>query len=172
MKRSKGEMGRSSLMQVGRRVDYAVRALAYLAGQPPEKIVSKAEIEKSQDIPSHYLSKIMKDLVAGGFVNSHVGSKGGFRLAKAAQEISIKEIYECVEGPLVLMQSVVKGEEYCPYYSACTQISIWAKAQNLLASYLAKVSIADIADQQGLRERWTRLRGEASFSTKEKLSAM
>lgn len=165
-------MGRSSLLQVGRRVDYAVRALAYLAGQPPEKIVGKAEIEKSQDIPSHYLSKIMKDLVAGGFVNSHVGSKGGFRLAKASQEISIKEIYECVEGPLVLMQSVVKGEEYCLYYSACTQISIWAKAQNLLAGYLSKVSIADIADRQGLRERWRRLRGEASFSTKEKLSAM
>ena len=168
MKSSKGEMGRSSLLQVGRRVDYAVRALAYLAGQPPEKIVGKAEIEKSQDIPSHYLSKIMKDLVAGGFVNSQVGSKGGFRLAKASQEISIKEIYECVEGPLVLMQSVVKGEEYCLYYSTCTQISIWAKAQNLLASYLAKVSIADIADQQGLRERLMSLHGQLGFSQKEK----
>ncbi len=152
-------MGRSSLMNVGRRVDYAVRALAYLAGQSPDRIVSKAEIEEKQDIPPHYLSKIMKNLVAGGFVCSHRGSKGGFMLAKVPKEISLKEVYECVEGPLVLMESVVKGEEYCPYYSACTQIPVWEKAQNLLAGFLAKISISDVVDQEGLRERLTRPKG-------------
>ena len=69
-------------MNVGRRVDYAVRALSYLAGQATGRIISRVEIEKSQDIPSFYLSKIMKDLVAGGLVESHIGSKGGFTLAK------------------------------------------------------------------------------------------
>lgn len=128
-------------MNVGRRVDYALRALAYLAGQPPGRIVSKAEIEEKQDIPPHYLAKIMKDLVAGDFVGSHVGAKGGFMLAKVPKEISLKEVYECVEGPLVLMESVVKGEEYCAYYSACTQIPVWEKAQNLLAGFLAKISV-------------------------------
>ncbi|NIM18814.1 MAG: Rrf2 family transcriptional regulator, partial [Candidatus Latescibacteria bacterium] len=72
-------------MNVGRRVDYAVRALAYLAGQPVGKIVSRADIEKHQNIPAYYLSKIMKDLVAGGLVRSHIGSKGGFTLARSAQ---------------------------------------------------------------------------------------
>jgi Rrf2 family protein len=162
MKGSKRETYKSSLMNVGRRVDYAVRALAYLAGQPPDRTVSKGEIEEKQDIPSHYLSKIMKDLVAGGLVCSHRGSKGGFRLAKAPKEISVKKVYECVEGPLVLMESVVKGEEYCPYYSACTQVPIWAKAQNLLGAFLAGVSIADIADQHGLRERLISFHGQVS----------
>lgn len=140
-------------MQVGRRVDYAVRALAYLAGQHPDKTAGKAEIEKKQDIPPHYLSKIMKDLVAGGFVHSRHGPKGGFVLARPAKQISIKEVYESVEGPLVLMQSLEKGEEYCPYFTVCSQISVWERAQSLLARYLAKVSIADIADRQGLKER-------------------
>jgi len=57
-------------MNVGRRVDYAVRALSYLAGQPSGRVVSRSDIEKSQDIPSFYLSKIMKDLVSGGLVES------------------------------------------------------------------------------------------------------
>ena len=92
-------------MNVGRRVDYAVRALSFLAGQPAGKIVSRADIEKSQDIPSFYLSKIMKDLVAGGLVQSHVGSKGGFSLAKLASNISIKDVEETVERPLVLLQA-------------------------------------------------------------------
>ncbi len=76
MRNPKKENERSSLMHVGRRVDYAIRALAYLASQPPGKIVPKAEIEKMQDIPSHYLSKIMKDLVDHGLVHSQLGAKG------------------------------------------------------------------------------------------------
>jgi Rrf2 family protein len=150
-------MERSSLMNVGRRVDYAVRALSYLAGQTDGKIVSRADIEKSQDIPSFYLSKIMKDLVAGGLVHSHIGSKGGFTLAKAATTISIKEVYETVERPLVLMECLEKGVNYCSYCSVCSQKSIWEEAQNLLATFLAGVSIANIADRQGLKGRLNKM---------------
>src|SRR4029453_960679 len=109
MKRSKTRTERSSLMNVGRRVDYAVRALSFLAGQPAGKIVSRADIEKSQDIPSFYLSKIMKDLVAGGLVESHIGSKGGFSLAKLATSISIKDVYETGERPFFVMVSLRGG---------------------------------------------------------------
>ncbi len=140
-------------MNVGRRVDYAVRALTYLAGQPSGKIVSRADIEEKQGIPSYYLSKIMKDLVEGGLVQSHVGSKGGFSLAKKPQSISLKEVYEIVERPLVLMECLEKGRDYCSYCAVCTQITIWEKAQALVGNYLAGVSVGDIADRQGLKER-------------------
>ncbi|MEX0805783.1 MAG: Rrf2 family transcriptional regulator [Candidatus Binatia bacterium] len=140
-------------MNVGRRVDYAVRALSYLAGQPSGTIVSRADIEKNQVIPSFYLSKIMKDLVAGGLVHSHIGSKGGFTLAKAPSAISIKDVYETVERPLVLMECLEKGVEYCSFCSVCSQKSIWEEAQTMLANFLAGVSIRDIADRYGLKER-------------------
>jgi len=153
MKRSKTKTERSSLMNVGRRVDYAVRALSFLAGQPAGKIVSRADIEKSQDIPSFYLSKIMKDLVAGGLVQSHIGSKGGFSLAKLATSISIKDVYETVERPLVLMDCLQRGADYCSYCSVCTQKSIWEEAQKVLADFLGRISINDIADRQGLKGR-------------------
>jgi len=144
---------RSSLMNVGRRVDYAVRALAFLAGQQAGAIVSRADIEKSQDIPSFYLSKIMKDLVAGGLVQSHIGSKGGFTLAKKAGAITIKDIYETVERPLVLMECLEQGASYCSFCSVCTQKSIWEEAQSVLANFLTGVTIADIADRQGMKGR-------------------
>lgn len=144
---------RSSLMNVGRRVDYAVRALSYLAGQPAGKIVSRVEIEKKQAIPASYLSKIMKDLVAGGLIHSHIGSKGGFSLARAPEAISLKEVYEAVERPLVLMDCLEQGEQYCSYCGVCTQRSVWENVQSLVADYLAKVSIHDIADSHGLKRR-------------------
>jgi Rrf2 family protein len=149
--KTKGE--RSSLMNVGRRVDYAVRALSFLAGQPSGTIVSRADIEKSQDVPSFYLSKIMKDLVAGGLVQSHIGSKGGFTLAKKAAAITIKDIYETVERPLVLMECLERGASYCSYCAVCTQKSVWEEAQSVLANFLAGVTIADIADRQGMKAR-------------------
>lgn len=143
-------------MNVGRRVDYAVRALSYLAGQSPGTIVSRADIEKSQDVPSFYLSKIMKDLVTGGLVQSHIGSKGGFTLAKGADAITLKEVYETVERPLVLMECLDRGVDYCSYCTVCSQRSVWDKAQEVLGNYLASVTIADVADGQGLKRRLNR----------------
>jgi Rrf2 family protein len=153
MKRSKARAERSSLMNVGRRVDYAVRALSYLAGQPAGHVVSRSEIEQSQGIPSFYLSKIMKDLVAGGLVTSRVGSKGGFLLAKPAASISIKDIYESVERPLVLMDCLEQGASYCSFCTVCSQKSVWDEAQRILVNFLGGVFISDIADRQGLKGR-------------------
>jgi len=149
---------RSSLMNVGRRVDYAVRALSYLAGQPEGRIISRMEIEEKQAIPSYYLSKIMKDLVAGGLVRSHIGAKGGFSLARSPEAITIKEVYETVERPLTLMECLDKGEKYCSYCGVCSQRSVWDNVQSLVADYLARVSIGDIADPQGLTHRLSTLR--------------
>jgi Rrf2 family protein len=91
--------------------------------------------------------------VAGGLVRSHIGSKGGFTLAKAADSISIKDIYETVERPLVLMECLEKGVSYCSYCAVCSQKSIWEEAQSILANFLAGMSVASIADRQGLKGR-------------------
>jgi Rrf2 family protein len=140
-------------MNVGRRVDYAVRALSYLAGQPAGKVISRADIEQKQGIPPSYLSKIMKDLVAGGLVHSHIGSKGGFSLARPSQAISLKQVYETVERPIVLMECLEQGERYCSYCGVCTQRTVWDNVQTLIADYLGGVSIRDIADPEGLKGR-------------------
>jgi Rrf2 family protein len=143
---------RSSLMNIGRRVDYAIRALSYLAAQPQQQIVSRREIQTKQDIPAHFLSKIMKRLASAGFVQSYMGTRGGFTLKKSPAEINLKEVYECLEGPLLLMGCLEERERVCQYCSVCNQISIWHEAQQLLANYLAGVSLQQIADKAGLRE--------------------
>jgi Rrf2 family protein len=143
---------RSSLMNIGRRVDYAVRALSYLAAQPQDKIVSRREIQNKQDIPAHFLSKIMKRLVSGGLVHSYMGAHGGFALKKPASTISLKEVYECLEGPLLLMDCLDAGERACRYCPVCRQISVWHEAQRILSGYLAGVSLGQIAHHIGLRE--------------------
>jgi DNA-binding IscR family transcriptional regulator len=65
---------RASLMNVGREVDYAVRALSYMAvasrwGAP----IRRADIGQAQAIPRHYLAKILRKAVDGGLVESGAG---------------------------------------------------------------------------------------------------
>jgi Rrf2 family protein len=86
-------------------------------------------------------------------VQSHIGSKGGFTLAKKAASITIKDIYETVERPLVLMECLEQGMNYCSFCTVCKQKSIWEEAQSVLANFLAGVTIADIADRQGMKGR-------------------
>ena len=130
-----------------------MKSVTYLAAQPLDRVIGSREITQQQDIPSHYLSKIMKDLVATGLVKSHVGCRGGFNLAKPADAISLKEVYEAVEKPLVLMECLDKRELSCPYCGVCTQISVWDRAQSLLTNYLAGISLGSIADEGGLKSR-------------------
>lgn len=153
---------RSSLMNIGKRVDYAVRALSYLAAQPHGTIVSRREIQRKQDIPSHFLSKIMKQLAGGNLVESYMGARGGFSLKKPAAHISLKEVYECLEGPLLLMECLEEGEQVCQYCEVCNQISVWGEAQRRLAAYLASVSLGQIAHKAGLREELAH-RGQAGY---------
>lgn len=144
---------RSSLMNVGRRVDYAIRALAYLAGQPPKRIVPCGEIEARQGVPRHFLSKILRSLVAAGLLESLSGARGGFRLQRPPTQISVRQVYEGVEGELRLIDCLYDGGTFCCFAPVCTQIDVWRGAQQRLLEYLDSVSIHDIADRQGLISR-------------------
>ncbi|MGE5410507.1 MAG: RrF2 family transcriptional regulator, partial [Clostridiales bacterium] len=57
--------------------EYAIRAVLYLARQPREKLVMSAEIAKSEDIPAHYLAKILQRMAKFGYVDSFKGRGGG-----------------------------------------------------------------------------------------------
>jgi Rrf2 family protein len=140
-------------MNIGRRVDYAVRALAYLASQPAERLVRRAEIQERQGIPPHFLSKILRTLVSAGLLTSVPGARGGFRLGRPAPEISVRAVYESVEGPLSLIECVDRREHFCCFAPVCSQIHIWSGAQQVLGEYLENVSIGDIAEGQGMVRR-------------------
>ena len=139
-------------MNVGRRVDYALRALCYLAARPG-RIVSRTEIQVKQAVPPHFLSKILRRLVSAGLLESVAGARGGFRLGRAAEEISVREVFECVEGGLSLIDCVEQRETFCCFASVCTQRDVWRGAQQVLIDYLDRVSIGEIADRQGLVDR-------------------
>ncbi len=140
-------------MNVGRRVDYALRALCYLAAQPAGRVTTRAEIQKRQGVPPHFLSKILRRLVAAGFLESVPGARGGFRLGRSPHTITVRAVYACVEGDLCLIGCVERGETSCCFAPICHISEVWRGAQQVLIDYLDRISIGDLADEKGLVAR-------------------
>jgi Rrf2 family protein len=140
-------------MNIGRRADYALRAICYIAAQSPERQVSRSEIQQRQGIPPHFLSKILRSLVSAGLLRSVPGVRGGFSLGRDAHQISVRAVYESVEGPLCLVECLDRRQGFCQFAPVCTQRDIWIGAQHVLAAYLDTISIDHIAEQYGLVNR-------------------
>jgi Rrf2 family protein len=79
---------------------YALQALVYLATAKDTPSVRAHTIARVQGLPEDFLAKVLKPLVSARILYSLKGSNGGYRLARAAKEITLLEIVEAVDGPL------------------------------------------------------------------------
>ena len=82
---------------IGNRVEYALHSLLWLAA-PLEQRPSARDLAELQGLSPAFLSKIFQKLEKAGIVEATGGIRGGYRLAKAADEISVLEIIDAVEG--------------------------------------------------------------------------
>ena len=93
---------------------YALRSLLFLAEEGAGVPVQLARIAETQRVPPKYLELIMLDLKRAGLVKSARGPKGGYRLARSADQISFGEIVRSMEGPIALVSCASVN-----YYAPC-----------------------------------------------------
>ena len=92
---------------------YALRSLLYIAEEQDQAPVQLARIAETQRVPPKYLELIMLDLKNAGLVKSTRGPKGGYRLARDAEDISFGDIVRVMEGPIALV-SCASANFYAP----------------------------------------------------------
>ena len=88
---------------LAQRTRYALRSLLYLAEEQGGAPVQLARIAETQRVPPKYLELIMLDLKKAGLVKSVRGPKGGYCLARSADEISFGQVVRSMEGPIALV---------------------------------------------------------------------
>jgi Rrf2 family protein len=92
---------------------YAIRAVIYLAlNNQDEKKIGLKEVSKTLDIPSPFLGKILQTLAKHKLLISTKGPNGGFALAKPANEITLLNIIEIIDG-LDLFDDCLIGLRTC-----------------------------------------------------------
>src|ERR1700746_3393357 len=87
-------------MRLTRASSYAFHAFVFMASQKQNRPVASHLVARARGIPERFLLKVLKPLVAARVLHSIKGPNGGYRLAKAPNEISLLEVLEAVDGPI------------------------------------------------------------------------
>jgi len=112
-------------MQITLEVDYAARCLVYLKNHNNELSVL-GDISAATLIPPAFLSKILQKMIKRGLVKSQKGKKGGFRLAKDPDRISVSDIVLATcGGPTVVRLVCSKGGAPCAFLKTCKIHGVW-----------------------------------------------
>lgn len=126
-------------MQVSARVDYGIRALAELASRPSELITTE-ELAGLQGLPVKFLEGILTQLRRAGLVVSKRGAEGGYRLARAADAVTVADVFRALDGPI----AAVRGEapEDLAYAGAAEHLrDVYVATRAALRSVLETVTL-------------------------------
>jgi Rrf2 family protein len=129
-------------MQITRQADYAVRAVLYLAKLGSDQRAATSQIAQEQQIPPSFLAKIVSQLSVAGLLQTSRGARGGVALAKPAEEISLLEVVEAIDGP-ILLNECVGSSGVCTFGDSCPMRPIWCDAQSELVNRLRTTSFQE-----------------------------
>jgi Rrf2 family protein len=131
-------------MQITRQADYAVRAIVYLAELGPDQRAATSQIAQEKQIPPSFLAKIVSQLSVAGLLQTSRGARGGVSLAKSPEQISLLEVVEAIDGPILLNECVADAGS-CVFGDSCSMRPIWCDAQQELVSRLSSTSFANFS---------------------------
>ncbi|MET7937121.1 Rrf2 family transcriptional regulator [Streptomyces sp. NPDC005322] len=131
-------------MRIPAKADYAVRAALELAAVGEGMSVKAEVIAAAQGIPHKFLEGILGDMRRGGLVTSQRGGKGGYRLARPAESISIADVIRVVDGPLVSVRGV-RPPELAYTGPAEALLPLWIAVRANVRKILEEVTLDEVA---------------------------
>ncbi|MEE4270489.1 MAG: Rrf2 family transcriptional regulator [Thermoanaerobaculales bacterium] len=126
--------------------EYAVRALSLLALSAGDEALHAAEIAAKLDLPPQFLTKILRRLTATDIVSSQRGRAGGFRLTRAADEVTLLEVVGPFQDGLTDVECLL-GQSDCTDPDACPLHGPMAEIRRIFRDLLAGTTLADVAER-------------------------
>ncbi len=137
-------------MIYSRSSEYAIRAFVNLSRVPEGKYAMVKQIAQEEEIPTHFLAKILQQLARKGLLRSSKGPTGGFTLRRKPSEVSLMSIVEALDG-LGDYEKCASGMAQCNDEMPCGMHDSWKQLRSRIIDYLKGTSIADI--QMALEEK-------------------
>lgn len=131
-------------MKISTKVRYGMRAMIELARRNGDAPVMLGIIAKNQELSEKYLEQLFTMLRNAGLVKSERGSKGGYRLAKKAEEISAYDIFIALNGPLELVECAA-NKECCERFSNCDTAGLWKEISDSLKKTLMSKNLEELS---------------------------
>lgn len=152
IKRRLSTAAREGIAPLSQTAEYALRAMTRLAQAKDEPALRAADLAADTHVPVHYLSKVLRRLVAAGLLESQKGHGGGFTLKRAAEQIRFADVLDAmgeapVEGHCAFGWGNCDSKRPCPLHPA------WTVLNGALQDWASKTTLADVAGQPGRRKR-------------------
>src|SRR5512136_3365708 len=138
-------------MKLSTKIRYGSRAMVELASHYGEGAIELKEIAKKENISPKYLEQVIVPLRTAGLVKSVRGSKGGYTLARPPSDISLREIFEGLEGPVNLVDCLVDPEA-CQRTSTCVTREIWKEVSDLIEKVFGSVTLEEMVNRKRKKE--------------------
>jgi len=124
----------------------ALHVMALLVGGGA-RVQSTHRLAQSLGVSQAHLSKVLQRLSKVGLVRSVRGPRGGFVLQKPAEEVTLLEVYETIEGPLE-DGTCLLGKQHCTA-KRCILGDALESANRVLREHLTSTKLSDLVDAFG-----------------------
>ena len=133
-------------MKLTSRCEYALLALTYLSRHRSEEYVSVDTIAKAQRIPARFLEQILLILKRARIVTSGKGARGGYRMAKQPERVTLAEVIRTIDGALAPTESVSKYfYEPTPIEKEKRLLRVFREIRDYVSDKLEHVTLADVS---------------------------
>lgn len=129
-------------MKLSTKGRYGLRAMQYIAEHDQSGPISLSAIAQEEEISLYYLEQLMRKLRLDGFVESIRGTKGGYRLARPADEILIGDILRSLEGNLTLTSCL--ESEHCDKGDDCATRVLWDRINRGIRDVIDFTTLAEL----------------------------
>jgi len=139
-------------MIYSRSSEYAIRAFVHLAQVPDGRFAMVKNIAEQEEIPAHFLAKILQQLARKGLLRSSKGPTGGFSLRIDPTEIRLLDIVEALDG-LTPYQQCASGLSECSDEMPCSMHDSWAALRSRIMDYLERNTIAELVKALEMKKK-------------------
>ena len=139
-------IGLEDIMKLSTKTRYGVRSVLDLALNYGIEPVSLKEIAAHQQLPHKYLEHVLARLRAAGFVRSVRGPQGGYTLAKPPDQITIREVFDVLEGSEGFVHCTT-DPQVCDRYDICVTREVWARMYAACMEVLESTTLEDLAQR-------------------------
>jgi Rrf2 family protein len=131
-------------MQITKQADYALRAVRYLSRLPEGEKASTSAIAIGEKIPPSFLAKIISQLSIAGILHTARGARGGVYLSRSSKDISMLEVIEAIDGPIIFNECTV-NPKICEFSKSCALHKVWCETRNDLIHKLRQMKFSQFA---------------------------
>ncbi|HMG63798.1 MAG TPA: Rrf2 family transcriptional regulator [Streptosporangiaceae bacterium] len=143
------------IMKLPEGVEWALHCTWLLALARDDDALPARRLAEFYDLPEAYLAKLLKTLVRAGLLTAATGPRGGFRIARPPEEITVADVVEAVEGPGALFHCMeIRQRGPVPLAgdacrTPCGIARVMHRAERAWRQELAATTIADLLETSG-----------------------